>query len=358
MATPKSALGRGLSALLPQTAPDDDGDDGTGTRTRLYNFEERRRLAGRVAELEVEAIRPNPYQPRKDFDEAALDELSASIRQLGIIQPITVRALGDGRYELISGERRLRASRRAGLKRVPAYVREADTEAMLEMAIVENVQREDLNPVEVAIGYQRLMEEVGLTQEQVADKVGKSRPSVANVLRLLKLPPRIQACLRDGSLSTGHARALVTVEREADQIGLLRAVLDDGLSVREVERRVRALRQPAEAPEPARAPAAPAAPPAYLNAENRAPEDLAPSDTDDAPVSATPSAPRLTGDAGAPAVLTPRERLEIEGFEDRLREAVASQVAIRHRADGAGKIEIAYYSTADLERVMDRLLGR
>ena len=357
MATPKSALGRGLSALLPQTAPDDDGDDGTGTRTRLYNFEERRRLAGRVAELEVEAIRPNPYQPRKDFDEAALDELSASIRQLGIIQPITVRALGDGRYELISGERRLRASRRAGLRRVPAYVREADTEAMLEMAIVENVQREDLNPVEVAIGYQRLMEEVGLTQEQVADKVGKSRPSVANVLRLLKLPPRIQASLRDGSLSTGHARALVTVEREADQIGLLRAVLDDGLSVREVERRVRALRQPAEAPELARAPAD-AAPPAYPSGENRAPEDLAPSDTDDAPVSATPSAPRLTGDAGAPAVLTPRERLEIEGFEDRLREAVASQVAIRHRADGAGKIEIAYYSTADLERVMDRLLGR
>ena len=355
MATPKSALGKGLSALLPQTsAPDDDGD---GTRTRLYHFEERRRLAGRVAELEVEAIRPNPYQPRKDFDETALDELAASILQLGIIQPITVRALGDGRYELISGERRLRASRRAGLKRVPAYVREADTEAMLEMAIVENVQREDLNPVEVAIGYQRLMEEVGLTQEQVADKVGKSRPSVANVLRLLKLPPRIQASLRDGSLSTGHARALVTVEREADQIGLLRAVLDDGLSVREVERRVRALRQPAEAPEPARAPAD-AAPPAYPIAKNRAPGDLAPSDTDDAPVSATSAAQRPTGDAGAPAVLTPRERLEIEGFEDRLREAVASQVAIRHRADGAGKIEIAYYSTADLERVMDRLLGR
>ncbi|HEX9952885.1 MAG TPA: ParB/RepB/Spo0J family partition protein [Rubricoccaceae bacterium] len=360
MATPKSALGKGLSALLPQTATDDGVDDGTGTRTRLYNFEERRRLAGRVAELEVEAIRPNPYQPRKDFDEAALDELSASIRQLGIIQPITVRALGDGRYELISGERRLRASRRAGLKRVPAYVREADTEAMLEMAIVENVQREDLNPVEVAIGYQRLMEEVGLTQEQVADKVGKSRPSVANVLRLLKLPPRIQASLRDGSLSTGHARALVTVEHEADQIGLLRAVLDDGLSVREVERRVRALRGPADVPESARAPAeaAPAAPSPHPNAENRAPENRAPAETDELPASATPTAQRPAGDAGAPAVLTPRERLEIEGFEDRLREAVASQVAIRHRTDGAGKIEIAYYSTADLERVMDRLLGR
>lgn len=323
MATPKPALGRGLSALLPQTSAPLDGDDETGSRTRLYNFEERRRLAGRVAELELEAIRPNPYQPRKDFDETALDELAASIRQLGIIQPLTVRALGDGRYELISGERRLRASRRAGLKRVPAYVREADTEAMLEMAIVENVQREDLNPVEVAIGYQRLMEEVGLTQEQVADKVGKSRPAIANVLRLLKLPPRVQAALRDGSLSPGHARALVTVETEADQIGLLRAVLDDGLSVREVERRVRDMRRPepaAPTPAPSVAPPAPA--------------------PDDAPA------------------LSPRERLEIEGFEDRLRGAVASQVAVRHRADGSGRIEIAYYSAADLERIIDLLLGR
>ncbi len=323
MATPKPALGKGLSALLPQTSGPHDGDDETGSRTRLYNFEERRRLAGRVAELELEAIRPNPYQPRKDFDETALDELAASILQLGIIQPLTVRALGDGRYELISGERRLRASRRAGLKRVPAYVREADTEAMLEMAIVENVQREDLNPVEVAIGYQRLMEEVGLTQEQVADKVGKSRPAIANVLRLLKLPPRVQAALRDGSLSPGHARALVTVEEETDQIALLRAVLDDGLSVREVERRVRDLRHPepvAPAPAPDVAPPAPAPEP------------------DDA--------------------LSSRDRLEIESVESRLRSVVASQVSVRHRADGSGRIEIAYYSAADLERIADLLTGR
>ncbi len=327
MATPKSALGKGLSALLPQTsAPDDDGDE-TGSRTRLYNFEERRRLAGRVAELELEAIRPNPYQPRKDFDETALDELATSIRQLGIIQPLTVRALGDGRYELISGERRLRASRRAGLKRVPAYVREADTEEMLEMAIVENVQREDLNPVEVAIGYQRLMEEVGLTQEQVADKVGKSRPAIANVLRLLKLPPRVQASLRDGSLSPGHARALVTVEHEDDQIALLRAVLDDGLSVREVERRVRDLRHP-EAPAEIETPASGDGAAAAAEAPNAGP------------------------------ALSQRERLEVEGIENRLRAAVASQVAIRHRADGSGKIEIAYYSAADLERVVDLLTGR
>lgn len=318
MATKKAALGKGLSALLPQhpsPSGDEDGPGG-GAGTRLYNFEERRRLAGRVADLEVEAIRPNPYQPRKDFDEDALDELAASVRQLGIIQPLTVRALGDGRYELISGERRLRASRRAGLTRVPCYVREADTEEMLEMAIVENVQREDLNPVEVALGYQRLMEEVGLTQEQVADKVGKSRPTVANALRLLRLPPRVQASLREGALTSGHARSLVGVEDAEALLSLHRATLDEGLSVREVERRARALREGA-------APDAPAAPPAPQ-----------------------PSA------AGLPD----RDRLQVEAMEARLRDHVASQVRIRHRDDG-GTIEIAYYSVDDLERVVDRLLG-
>lgn len=347
MATPKPVLGKGLSALLPQTsAPDDEGGgEDTGSRTRLYNFEERRRLAGRVAELDIEAIRPNPYQPRKDFDETALDELAASIRQLGIIQPLTVRAIGDGRYELISGERRLRASRRAGLKRVPAYVREADTEAMLEMAIVENVQREDLNPVEVAIGYQRLMEEVGLTQEQVADKVGKSRPAIANVLRLLRLPPRVQASLRDGSLSPGHARALVSVEDENAQLALHRTILDDGLSVREVERRVRVLREPAAEPR-AEAPRA------------DAPRADAPRPAAEAPARPSPSPPAETAEPGGFAGLAPRDRLQIEGFEDRLREAVASQVAIRHRPDGGGTISISYYSTGDLERVIERLLGR
>ena len=313
MAQKKAALGKGLSALLP-SQPDVPGDEG-GTRTRLYNFEERRRLAGRVADLELEAIRPNPYQPRTDFDEDALGELAASIEQLGIIQPLTVRALGDGKYELISGERRLRASRRAGLKRVPAYVREADTEEMLEMAIVENVQREDLNPVEVALGYQRLMEEVGLTQEDVAEKVGKSRPTIANTLRLLKLPPRVLASLREGTVSSGHARALVGVDDEAELLDLHRSVIDEGLSVREVERRAKSLREPA--PEP---PARPA-------------------------------------EAGAPR-LSDRDRLQIAAFEDRLRERVASKVQVRHRAsDGSGTIEIAYFSEADLERVVGMLLG-
>ena len=317
MASPKkAALGKGLSALLP-SQPDDQPGDETGSRTRLYNFEERRRLAGRVAELDIEAIRPNPYQPRTDFDEAALDELAASVTQLGIIQPLTVRALGDGRYELISGERRLRASRRAGLKRVPAYVREADTEAMLEMAIVENVQREDLNPVEVALGYQRLMEEVGLTQEEVAEKVGKSRPTIANTLRLLRLPPRVQASLREGALSSGHARALVGVDDEKAMLDLHRAILDDDLSVREVETRAKRLRE------------------------------------GDTPASKSSTAPKAEPEDALP----PRDRLQIEAMQDKLREHVASRVQVKHRAsDGGGTIEIAYYSVDDLERVVTRLL--
>ncbi|GAB5534121.1 MAG: ParB/RepB/Spo0J family partition protein [Rubricoccaceae bacterium] len=316
----KAALGKGLSALLPQTNADDPGqpDPAGGTRTRLYNFEERRRLAGRVAELDLEAIRPNPYQPRKDFDETALDELAASIRQLGIIQPLTVRSLGNDRYELISGERRLRASRRAGLKRVPAYVREADTEAMLEMAIVENVQREDLNPVEVALGYQRLIEEVGLTQEQVADKVGKNRSTVANVLRLLKLPPRVQASLREGSMTSGHARALVSIEDDKAQLALHREILDDGLSVREVESRARRLRTASEA---------------------------------------KPSASSTTKPSSSTELAT-RDRLEVEAVEARLREALATQVQVRHKAaDGSGSITISYYSAEDLERVVELVLG-
>ena len=314
MASPKkAALGKGLSALLP-SQPESAAEEG-GSRTRLYNFEERRRLVGRVADLEVEAIRPNPYQPRKDFDEQALDELAASVSQLGIIQPLTVRSLGDGKYELISGERRLRASRRAGLQRVPAYVREADTEEMLEMAIVENVQREDLNPVEVALGYQRLMEEVGLTQEQVAEKVGKSRPTVANALRLLRLPPRVQASLREGALSSGHARALVGVDDEGSLLDLHREIIDQGLSVRDVEARAKVLRG------------------------DGGPDKKAP------------------GPAPAAPAIAPRDRLQIEAFEGRLREHVSSRVQIKHRADGGGTVEIAYYSVDDLERVVARLSG-
>ena len=306
----KAALGKGLSALLSQTTGEDAQPD--GRTARLYDFEERRRMAGRVADLELEAIRPNPYQPRTDFDEQALDELAASIKQLGIIQPLTVRALGDGRYELISGERRLRASRRAGLQRVPAYVREADTEAMLEMAIVENVQREDLNPIEVALGYHRLMEEVGLTQEQVAERVGKNRSTIANMLRLLRLPPAVQASLRTGELTAGHARALVSVEDDRARLDLHREIVDGGLSVRDVEGRVRALREP----------------------------------TPEAP---SPSPTR--------AELPQRDKLEVEAIETRLREALSTQISVKHRGADGGRIEIAYYSPDDLDRIVEAILG-
>ncbi len=322
MATKKAALGKGLNALIPSISERADNatsapESGVG-QTKLYNFEDRVRLLGRVAELDVEAIRPNPYQPRQDFEEAALEELAGSIRQLGIIQPITVRALGEGRFEIISGERRLRAAKRAGLSRVPAYVREADTEAMLEMAIVENIQRADLNPVEVALGYHRLMEECGLTQEVVAKKVGKNRSTVANSLRLLRLPPPVLASLRDGTLTGGHARMLVSIEDPDAQLQLHRKIVADELSVRQVEALIREYRKR----------------------------------LDDAPAS-------KAADEAAEAVTTPsRDALQIEQFTDTLRDRLSTQVAIRHKAGGAGKIEITYYSQDDLERVLDLLLDR
>lgn len=323
MASKKGVLGKGLNALLPSHDDDKEGlDEGANrdiSKSQLYRFEDRHRLLGRVAEIDVENVRPNPYQPRREFNEKALDELAASIEQLGIIQPVTVRALGQGQFEIISGERRLRAARRAGLSRLPAYVREADSEAMLEMALVENVQREELNPIEVAFGYQRLIEECDLTQEQVADKVGKSRSGVANMLRLLKLPPRLQAALRDGTVTVGHARALINVEAHDDQIRLLRAIEEEDLTVREVERRVRRLRDDeAEAPQEA-----------------------------EKTTAKTPEAP-----PAAPS----RDDLQLEVFRNRLQSRLSTQVRIRHRADGEGTIEVAYYSEDDLERVLDLLL--
>jgi len=322
MASKKAALGKGLSALLPSSSGADSdatergGDSVAGTR--LYNFEERVRLLGRVAELDVDAVRPNPYQPRQDFDETALDELAASIRELGIIQPITVRSIGQGRFELIAGERRLRAAKRAGVGRVPAYVREADTEAMLEMAIVENVQRENLNPVEVALGYQRLIDECGLTQEDVATKVGKSRSAVTNNLRLLKLPPAVLASLRDGTLTGGHARMLVAIDDEDAQLDLHRHIVEEGLSVRQVEDLVRRYHREQE--------------------DKPSPSD----DSGTAPTTKQPS----------------RETLQVDSFANRLRDHLATQVSIRHRENGAGKIEIAYYSSDDLERLLEMLLPR
>ncbi len=306
----KAVLGKGLSALLPGTENLESGEpaeDLQTPRSRLYHFEERVRLLGRVAEIEVDKIRPNPYQPRKDFDEEALNELAHSIKQLGIIQPITVRALGNHEFEVISGERRLRAARRAGLKKIPAYIRDADTEAMLEMALVENIQRADLNPIEIALSYQRLLEECGLTQEEVAAKVGKKRSTITNYLRLLRLPPQIQAGLKNGTLTQGHARMLVNIEDPELQMQLYEEIVQKQLSVREVERRVREIHQPAR--------------------------------------TSPKSSPSPTPDP------------HIQDVTNRLRTRFSTQVAIRHRSDGSGKIELTYYSLDDLERLLELLLA-
>ncbi|MCE3007572.1 MAG: ParB/RepB/Spo0J family partition protein [Bacteroidetes bacterium] len=230
----KRVLGRGLDALIPQAEYNVAGS------VANHGYGE----TGSIHEVALEHIETNPYQPRTHFDEDALEELAASIREQGIIQPITVRRMGQDSYQLISGERRYQASKRAGLSRIPAYIRTANDEQMLEMALIENIQRENLNPIEEALGYKRLMDECELTLEQVGMKVGKKRPTINNYLRLLKLPPEIQAALRDKRLSMGHARALVSVDNPVYQLEIFREVMDKDLSVRTTEERVRQIGSP------------------------------------------------------------------------------------------------------------------
>ena len=230
----KRELGLGIKALLQDF-------DEAPSRKRAEVVKELNTEAFRVP---VDAIEPNPYQPRKDFEASALEELAASIRTLDVIQPLTVRRLTADRYQLISGERRLRASKLAGLVDVPAYVRTADDQGMLEMAIVENVQRAELNPVETAIGYQRLIDEVGLTHEQLSERLGKRRSTITNALRLLRLPPEVQQALKEKRISAGHGRALAGIEDPAIQLALLRQVEREGLSVRQIEAEVKRLTVP------------------------------------------------------------------------------------------------------------------
>lgn len=220
----KNALGRGLGALI----------DGVEKEVLEKKVEANQDIA-------VDSIEANPYQPRITFDEHSLEELAASIRKLGIVQPLTVREVGTGKYQLIAGERRLRAARRAGLTHVPAYIRTADDQAMLELALVENIQREDLDAVEVAISFQRLIEECKLTQEQLSERVGKQRSTVANYLRLLKLPAEIQLGIKNKQLMMGHARTLVNIEDPKRQINIFYKIIDGELSVRQAEDLVRQL---------------------------------------------------------------------------------------------------------------------
>ena len=226
----KNSLGRGLGALI----------ESQETSPRPANLAPAKAVRSNgVAEVKIEDIEANPYQPRTIFDEEALNELSSSIKEIGIIQPVTLREKKDGSYELISGERRLRASKLAGLKKLPAYIRKADDQNMLEMALVENIQREDLDAIEIAISYQRLIDECSLTQELLSQRVGKKRATVTNYLRLLKLPADIQLGIKERKVSMGHARALVNIEKPLDQIKIFNKIIEQELSVRKVEELVR-----------------------------------------------------------------------------------------------------------------------
>lgn len=289
MAAQKKALGKGLSAILKdpnkdiESASDQGADD----------------VVGHIAEIEVSSIETNPFQPRSNFDKQALEELAASIREVGIIQPITVRKTGFNAYQLISGERRFRASKLAGLKSIPAYVRIADDQNMLELALIENIQREDLDAIEVALSYKRLMEECEFNQEQLGDRVGKQRSTVTNYLRLLKLQPIIQAGIRDRMIGMGHARALINVKDEDIQLAIYRDIIAKDLSVRRVEEIVRNMRKAPKEPKHK-----PVLPESY-------------------------------------------RRLRIQ-----LREYFNSDVELARSKNGKGKISIAFENDKDLERII------
>lgn len=294
--TKKKGLGRGLSALLddPTTDITTSRNDGGPTATHRGN--------STIGNILIAHIEPNPFQPRTHFSDEALAELAQSISELGIIQPVTLRKLGYDRYQLISGERRFRASQLAGLVEVPAYIRIANDEAMLEMALVENIQREELDAIEVAISFQRLVDEVKLTQEQLSEKVGKDRTTVTNYLRLLKLPPEIQLGLRQRTIGMGHARALISISDPEKQIALYQQIVSSQLSVRQVE-------------------------------------DLA----------------RTTGPKGSKgpkSAIRPNKELSKQ-----LAERFGSRVVVKQSPEGKGKIEIPFKSEEELERILAIVRG-
>lgn len=224
MAPKRKALGRGLDSLISM------GDIQTGGSSAIN-------------EIDISLISPNPDQPRASFDQEALDELASSIREIGIIQPLTLRSLGDGSYQIISGERRYRAAKMAGLAAVPAYVRTASDSEITEMALIENIQREDLNAIEIALAFKKLIEQYRLTQERLSERVGKKRATIANFLRLLKLPAEVQIGLRDHLVDMGHARALLAIDKPADQLRVYQQIIKKGLSVRQVEEIAKQLKQ-------------------------------------------------------------------------------------------------------------------
>ncbi len=230
-ATKKQALGRGLSALLKD--PDND--------IKSAKDKNADKVVGNIIELDIDSIEVNPFQPRTSFNDETLQELATSIKEIGVIQPITVRKLDFNKYQLVSGERRFRASKLVGLQTIPAYIRIANDQESLTMALVENIQRQDLDPIEIALSYQRLIDEINLTQEQLSDRVGKKRSTIANYLRLLKLDPIVQTGIRDGFISMGHGRALINIDQKQLQLEIYEKIITDSLSVRNTEELVRSL---------------------------------------------------------------------------------------------------------------------
>ena len=298
----KSGLGRGLNALIEGSY--DKKGDRPGSSERLVSHP-----VNSVGFISVEHIEANPYQPRTHFDKEALQELADSIKIQGIIQPVTLRQLGTNAYQLISGERRLQASKLAGLETIPAYIRKADDQQMLEMALIENIQRENLNAIEIALSYQRLLSECNLRQEDLGDRVGKNRTTVTNYLRLLKLPPDVQIGLRDAEISMGHARALIGLDDPKLQIELFRKTVAEELSVRRVEELVR-----------------------NGYGRNAEAKPKAEGDTTPAP-SAVPVA-------------------EIRRAERHLTDRFGSRVQVRPTPKGNGEIKIAFDSVEDMQRIL------
>lgn len=298
MSTPKQnkeALGKGIRSLL-QSIDSDLKTTAGGLKTKVVEE------ATGVIRIPVENIEANPKQPRRDFDEQALQELASSIKLHDIIQPITVSRIAGNKYRLISGERRWRASKLAGLKDIPAYIRQANDQELLELALLENLQREDLNAMEIALSYKRMMEELSHTQEQVAERMGKDRSTVTNYIRLLKLPPDIQVAVRNGEISMGHARALINVDTIDKQLYIFDEIKSKGLSVRQTENLVRNM---------------------YKEGEEK----------------------KTTTINTLPVVY--------QKIEDKLASHFSTRVKLRHSKNGSGQITFDYYSLEEMNKLLD-----
>ena len=296
----RNALGKGLSALLN----DSPSVNQNKTTIQQGSSVSETNSLGSISEVKISEVEVNPFQPRTEFDDQALADLSASIKLQGLIQPITVRRINSHSYQLISGERRLRASKLAGLTQIPAYIRSANDQQMLEMALIENIQREDLNAIEVALSFQRMIDELKLKQEELGDRVSKNRSTVTNYLRLLKLPPSIQISLRDAEISMGHAKALLAVEDPATQLYIHQQIIRQGLSVRKVEELVRDLQH------------------APNKREGKQPETLT---------------------------------FQMQKIQDDLASKFSTRVKLKVNTQGNGSIEIPFLSEDDLGRILEML---